>query len=77
MTITDSIIEARKRGVSDDLILKKITEQNPDKATVIETARSRGANSTLIIDEFVHQNPVRSSQVGDKNIFTRTFSYPP
>jgi len=71
MTITDSIIEARKRGVSDDLILKKITEQNPDKATVIETARSRGANSTLIIDEFVHQNPVRSSQVGDKNIFTR------
>lgn len=71
MTITDSILEARRRGVKDDLILEKISKENPDKMSAIGAARERGASSSIIVDQIIHQNPIKTEMVGEKSVVTR------
>jgi len=66
MAIAQSILKARERGASDDLILNEILKQNPQKETTFTEARRRGASSTLILKEVLKQNPMFKSDVEPK-----------
>lgn len=56
MPITQSIQEARKRGVADDQILNEIMKQNPAKTQVFQEAQKRGADASQILNEVIKQN---------------------
>src|SRR4051794_6076875 len=51
-SLGNTIGAARSRpGVTDEQILAKIVEQNPEKADVIKVASSRGVTASQILDE--------------------------
>ena len=54
--VLKSIVEARNRGASDDVILGEIIKQNPDKGAVFQEAIKRGAKSNQILNEVIEQN---------------------
>lgn len=56
MAIIDTIGKARQRGASDDEILQKVIQQNPQKQKQFEEAMKRGASSTAVLNEIVKQN---------------------
>ena len=60
--IIDTIKKARKRGVSDDEILEKIIEQNPQKADTFKQAKERGATSSLILEKIIQENKSEESE---------------
>ena len=51
-----SIVEARNRGASDDVILGEIIKQNPDKSPVFQEAIKRGAQAKQILDKVIDDN---------------------
>lgn len=54
--ITDSIQEARKKGMTDDAIVQEIMKQNPQKSDSFNEAINKGMKSSEILDEIVRQN---------------------
>ena len=68
MSIINSIETARNAKLNDDLILREIANQNPQKKSVFEQAVSRGANSTDILNELINQNKNVNSSFLDRGI---------
>ncbi len=56
VNIKKTIKEARERGASDDLILNKIIEENPEKEKLFEEAKKRGASTSAILKKIIEDN---------------------
>ena len=54
--IIESIKKAKKRGASDEDILKKIIEDNPQKADQLKEAKKRGASASDILEKIIKDN---------------------
>ena len=54
--ILETIKKARKAGMSDDDILSKIIEANPEKAKTFKKAKERGADASAILNKVVEEN---------------------
>ena len=73
MKVVESIKKAREKGVGDDLILKEIRRQNPEKEAFFQKAEERGATATKILDEIIKQN----SPASEPSVPETSISAPP
>lgn len=58
MNIVESINNARKKNINDDVILQEIRKQNPQKEEFFKRAEISGASSTAILNEIIRQNKI-------------------
>jgi hypothetical protein len=68
MNIVNSINEARKKNITDDVILVEIRKQNPQKEPFFKRAEETGASSTAILNEIIRQNKEEPAVIEKENI---------
>ena len=64
MSIIDSIQKAREKGASDELILREIIKQNPDKGIIFEEKLKKGEKATNILNEIIKKKKKKPKRKG-------------
>jgi len=62
MSIIESIQKAREKGASDELILREIIKQNPNKGIIFEEKLKKGEKATNILNEIIKEEEKKAEE---------------